>query len=82
MAKQNFESALKRLEEIVDDLDSSDLSLEESLKRFEEGVKLSRFCSERLDEIEKKVSILMQDKEGGLTEKTFEAEEKEDVDIL
>lgn len=81
MAKQKFETAMKRLEDIVRELETGELSLEDSLKRFEEGIKLSRFCSNKLDEIEKKVSILVENKEKNIDEQTFESEtEKTDVD--
>ena len=72
MAKLTFESAMKRLETIVQDLESGDLSLDEALKKFQEGMKLSKFCSDKLDESEKKVSILLRDEEGGIQEEPFE----------
>lgn len=72
MAKQTFENAMKRLENIVQDLESGDLSLDEALKKFQEGMKLSKFCSDKLDESEKRVSILLRDEEGGIQEEPFE----------
>ncbi|MDD5434243.1 MAG: exodeoxyribonuclease VII small subunit [Nitrospira sp.] len=57
-----FENAMKRLEEIVQALEKGDFSLEESLKYFEEGIKLSQVCTAKLDEAEKRVDILMKDK--------------------
>lgn len=74
MAEIKFEDALKRLEEIVDTLDKGDISLERSLKIFEEGVRLSRLCNKMLDKAEKKVEILMRDEKGGLEAKPFEGE--------
>ncbi len=71
MAKQTFEQAMQKLEQIVQDLEFGDQPLEKSLKRFEEGVKLSKFCSEKLDETEKKVTILLQDRKGNLFEEPF-----------
>ncbi|MFQ5646441.1 MAG: exodeoxyribonuclease VII small subunit [bacterium] len=53
-----FETALQRLEEIVDSLEQGTLSLDDSLKQFEEGVQLTRFCSQKLSEAEKKVETL------------------------
>ncbi|MBE9551609.1 MAG: exodeoxyribonuclease VII small subunit [Desulfobacteria bacterium] len=73
MPKQNFENAMKRLEDIVRELESGEVSLEDSLKRFEEGIKLSRLCSKKLDAIEKKVSILLQDEEKEVDEDTLES---------
>ncbi|MBU2591485.1 MAG: exodeoxyribonuclease VII small subunit [Nitrospinae bacterium] len=54
----NFETALKKLKEIVEELESDDLDLEKSLSRFEEGINLVKLCSQHLDEAEKKVEIL------------------------
>ena len=53
-----FEKALERLEKIVSALESGELSLDEALKRYEEGVKLSRACSKKLNETEKKIEML------------------------
>ena len=78
MAKQKFETSMKRLEDIVRELETGELSLEESLKKFEEGIKLSRFCSNKLDEIEKKVSILVQSEE---KEVDFISETEKDSDV-
>lgn len=77
MAKQTFEGAMKRLESIVRELESGDLSLDEALKKFQDGVKLSKFCSNKLDETEKKVSILLQDEEGNVQAKPFSPEKNE-----
>lgn len=72
MAKEEkFEDALKKLEGIVKKLEEGDLPLEESLKYFEEGVKLSRLCAHKLDEAEKKVEILIKEKDGKLKAKSF-----------
>ncbi len=72
MAKKNFEKALADLENIVQRLDENDLSLDESLSLFEEGIKLSRFCSQKLDAVENKVEILLRDDEGNLQKEPFE----------
>jgi len=74
MPKQSFESAMKRLEQIVEELESGDLSLETALKKFEEGVQLSKFCTNKLDETEKKVQVLLKTKEGVLVEQPFDSE--------
>jgi len=58
MVKMNFEESLKRLEEIAQKMESGDLSLDESLKIFEEGIKLSRFCESKLSNAEQKLEIL------------------------
>jgi exodeoxyribonuclease VII small subunit len=66
-----FENAMKKLEEIVQELETGQLTLEESLKKFQEGVKLSKFCSSKLDETEKKVTLLLKDHHGNLVETPF-----------
>ena len=63
---ESFEEALKRLEEIVQRMESGDLALEDSLGLFEEGVRLTRVCSQRLDEAEKKIELLTRDEKGGV----------------
>ena len=76
MAEKKFEAALARLEEIVTELESGELGLEQSLKLFEEGVKLARVCNARLEEAERKVEVLLKDKNGKMTTKPFEGEEE------
>ena len=63
MAEEKFEEALERLEEIVKKMESGDLTLEESLESFEEGVKLSRFCAKKLDKAERRVEILLKNED-------------------
>ena len=69
MEYKDFENALVRLESIV-----GELALEEALKLFEEGVKISQFCNTKLDEAERKVEILLKDKKGQLSEESFHPE--------
>lgn len=66
-----FESATQRLEEIVRQLEKGNSSLDESLKLYEEGVSLVRFCNEALESAEKKIKILVADANGEMTEKDF-----------
>lgn len=73
MKKLSFDAALKRLEEIVDLLESGQLSLEESLRMFEEGVKISVYCQEELQKTDGKVSLLIKKMNGGLELADFEA---------
>jgi len=75
MAKKKFEEALQELETIVQRLEEGNLSLDESLALFEEAIKLSRLCSQRLDEAEKKVEILLKNENGSLFRQPFEPEE-------
>ena len=78
MAAEKFEDAMKRLEDIVRDLDSGDLPLEESLKVFEEGMKLIKFCSVKLEEADQKITKLVKDSEGEYSQQPFEIEEKDE----
>lgn len=64
MPSIKFEDAMARLELIVAELEKGDLPLDESLKIFEEGIKLSKSCLKILDDTERKVEILVQDKDG------------------
>lgn len=72
MPKEKFEDALNKLEKIVSKLEEGDLPLEDSLKLFEEGIRLSRFCNQKLDEAEKKVEILSKGKDGTLKARPFD----------
>ena len=74
MAKKSFEESLARLEEITEDLESGSLSLEDSLKKFDEGVKLADFCHQRLQEAQQKVDLLLK-KNGRLEEVPFSEDE-------
>ncbi|MEK7307098.1 MAG: exodeoxyribonuclease VII small subunit, partial [Nitrospirota bacterium] len=64
MPSLKFEDALKRLEEIVRDLEKGDLMLDDALRMYEEGIRLSRESLDILDNAEKKIEILMQEKNG------------------
>ena len=55
---------MKQLEQIVQDLETGDMPLEKAIKKFEEGIKISKYCSEKLDESEKRITILMRDSNG------------------
>jgi len=77
MPEKTFEESLKRLEDIVRELEGGEMPLEESLKVFEEGMKLLSLCSERLEEAEKKVTLLTRKSDGGLEEKPFDIQENE-----
>ena len=79
---KTFESSLDELERIVRDLEQGDLSLEKSLELFEQGVKLSRDCQERLNEAERRIEILMRDNQGRATVRPFAADnELDDEDV-
>ncbi len=75
MATVKFEDALARLEAIVTELERGDLPLEDSMRIFEEGIKLSKVCLKMLDDAERKVEILVKDKDGRKRTRPFELEE-------
>ena len=79
MSEKKYEDAMKRLEDIVKDLEGGDLSLEDSLKVFEEGMQLVKFCSGKLEEIEQKVTMLVKDSGGKYVQKGFDTEEGDEV---
>jgi exodeoxyribonuclease VII small subunit len=72
----SFEESLKKLETIVDQLEKGDLSLEDSLKLFEEGVGLSAACKKELDTAEGKVQILIKQRDGSLKTESFTTDNK------
>ena len=76
MAKKSFEFSLARLEEITAELEDGELSLDKSLKKFEEGIQLARFCNEQLAEARAKVELLL-DKDGQLVTVPFNESDSE-----
>lgn len=72
MAELKFEDALKKLEGIVEELEGGDLSLDDSLSRYEEGIKLSGICTKKLETAKKKVEILVKTGDGKFTLKDFD----------
>lgn len=73
MSKDNFEESMEKLEGIVTELENGNLNLDESVKKFEEGMKIAKQCSNILENAEKKISILLE-KDGEIKEEDFEAE--------
>ena len=76
MAKKTFETALARLEQITEELENGDLSLEGSLKKFDEGIKLAEYCNTSLSEARTKVEILLE-KNGRLEPEPFDEQDDE-----
>ena len=68
MPTKTFEGAVEQLELIVKELETGDLPLEKAIKKFEEGVRLSKFCSKKLDETEKRITVLLENEKGDLVE--------------
>jgi exodeoxyribonuclease VII small subunit len=80
MAEPRFEEALNKLEAIVEDLENGDLNLDEAIKKYEEGMNLSKFCYKKLQEIQKKIEVLVKDSTGKLSAKDFGATDTEEPD--
>ncbi len=74
--EKSFEESLRKLEQIVDQLEAGDLSLEKSLDLFEQGVRLSRECQKRLDDAERKVEILLKGSGGTVEASPFDESEE------
>ena len=74
MSKENFEESMKKLESIVNELENGNLNLDESVEKFEEGMKIAKQCNTILEESEKKITILLE-KDGELKEEKFETNE-------
>ena len=73
MSKENFEESMKKLETIVTELENGNLNLDESVKKFEEGMKIAKQCNTILEDAEKKITILLE-KNGELKEEDFDVE--------
>lgn len=73
MAEANFEETIKKLETIANELEKGDLNLDESVTKFEEGMKLSKTCNDILENAEKRISILIK-KDDEVTEENFNVE--------
>ena len=70
-AKKNFEQSMNDLEDIVEKLERGELSLDESIDAFQKGIELSRDLNKMLDEVEKKITILVENEKGKLNEEDF-----------
>jgi len=73
-----FETAFQKLEKIVQRLEGEELPLDESLQLFEEGIRLSRFCHQRLEEVEKKIELILADAKGQPVTEPFEEADEDD----
>jgi exodeoxyribonuclease VII small subunit len=78
LEKKKFEEALEDLEKVVERLESGELSLEDSLAAFEEGIGLVKFCNQKLTEVEKKIELLVKDKDGKLQLRAMDEEADEE----
>lgn len=76
--ESSFEDAMARLEKLVEEMESGDLPLEEILQKYEEGNRLVKLCAARLNEAEKRIEVLMKEKDGALTLKPLDAAEEDE----
>lgn len=78
MAVEKFETSLKKLEDVVHKLEGGSLSLDDSIKAFEEGVKHAAFCAKKLDEAERKVEILIKQRDGSFRKEPFRGDDEDE----
>ncbi len=71
MAEIKFEKAMNRIEQIVEELEKGELDIDKSLEIFEEGIKMSRVCSKKLNEAEQKIEMLTKNQKGELVAELF-----------
>ena len=72
--KKSFEEQIVELEKIINELENGNLNLDDSVVKFEEGMKISKECSQMLENAEKKITILLNDENGEKKEENFETE--------
>ncbi len=72
--KKSFEEQIQELEKIINELENGNLNLDDSVVKFEEGMNISKECSKMLENAEKKITILLNDENGGKKEENFETE--------
>ncbi len=77
MAEMKFEDSLKKLEKIIEELEAGDLSLDEALKRYQEGIELSKACSQKLESAKKKIDLLVKNKKGEFELRPFTEQKQE-----
>ncbi len=80
MAEIKFEKAMSRLEQIVEELEKGELDIDKSLEIFEEGIKMSRVCSKKLNEAEQKIEKLTKNQKGELVAELFPVGDEDDQD--
>ena len=80
MAEIKFEKAMSRLENIVEELEKGELDIDKSLEIFEEGIKMSRVCSKKLNEAEQKIEKLTKNQKGELVAELFPVGDQDDRD--
>jgi len=73
-SKRSFEDAISELESIVEELENGELTLDESIDYFQRGIELSKFCNRKLDEVERKISVLVENEQGEIVEEVMKNE--------
>lgn len=76
MEELTYEESIKELEQVVRELESNELTLDESIEKFEKGMQLSKHCSTLLENAEKKISLLIEKEDGSYTSEKFELTEE------
>ena len=76
MEELSYEESMKELEQVVKELEGNELTLDESIEKFEKGMKLSKHCSKLLDGAEKKIAMLIEKEDGSVTTEKFELPEE------
>lgn len=77
MKQLTYEESMKELEQVVKELEGGELSLDESIQKFEKGMELSKHCSSLLEEAEKKITVLIEKENGEMTEEPFQVSVEE-----
>jgi len=80
MKKPDFETSLKELEEIVEQLETSDLALDETLAKYEKGIKIYKQCYQILEKAEKKINILLKNSTGDIRTEEFKLKKFDDME--
>ena len=80
MKKPDFETSLKELEEIVEQLETSDLALDETLAKYEKGIKIYKQCYQILEKAEKKINILLKNSTGDIRTEEFRLKKSDDME--
>jgi len=80
MKKPDFEASLKELEEIVEQLETSDLALDETLAKYEKGIKIYKQCYQILEKAEKKINILLKNPTGDIRTEEFKLKKSDDME--
>ncbi len=79
MKKPDFETSLKELEEIVEQLETSDLALDETLAKYEKGIKIYKQCYQILEKAEKKINVLLKNSTGDIRTEEFKLKKSTDM---